>query len=117
MEYAIGDIHGCIRSFRLLLDQIQPGATDTVILLGYYLDRGPDSCAVLETILALSRHPTVIPLQGNHEIMLRDAHVDRAHHDEWIDRGSHKRSVPFHASAIGDSFPCVLCVPWANRAK
>jgi serine/threonine protein phosphatase 1 len=46
MEYAIGDIHGCIRSLRLLLDQIQPGATDTVILLVDYLDRGPDSCAV-----------------------------------------------------------------------
>jgi hypothetical protein len=51
-EFAIGDIHGCAGAFRLLLGRIQPGASDTVVLLGDYIDRGPDSCAVLDTVSA-----------------------------------------------------------------
>lgn len=86
-EFAIGDIHGCATSFRLLLEHVQPGPSDTVVLLGDYVDRGPDSRTVLDVILELSARTTVIPLQGNHEIMMLNARLDRAHHDEWLAQG------------------------------
>ena len=43
----IGDIHGCIRPFSALLDAVDLDVgSDTLVLLGDLLDRGPDSRAV-----------------------------------------------------------------------
>ncbi|MDR2550625.1 MAG: metallophosphoesterase [Desulfobulbus sp.] len=65
----IGDIHGCHTSLLRLLDQVCHRA-DTLVFLGDYVDRGPDSKAVISTILSLrSRHPRVVPLMGNHDFL------------------------------------------------
>ena len=45
---AIGDIHGCSRELDALIQAIMPGPADTIITLGDYIDRGPDSCGVVE---------------------------------------------------------------------
>ena len=50
-ELAIGDIHGCARSFETLLKIVQPQRSDTIILLGDYIDRGPESCRVIDMII------------------------------------------------------------------
>ena len=43
-----------------------------LVFVGDYLDRGPDSRGVLETLMNLQRkEPTVICLRGNHEAMMR----------------------------------------------
>ncbi len=66
----IGDVHGCIHSFSMLLEQVRDRA-DTIVLLGDYIDRGPASRQVVDRILELKKeHPQVITLQGNHELML-----------------------------------------------
>ncbi|MCL2457885.1 MAG: metallophosphoesterase [Desulfobulbus sp.] len=65
----IGDIHGCHTSLLSLLDQVRHRA-DTLVFLGDYVDRGPDSKEVVSTILSLrSRHPRVVPLMGNHDFL------------------------------------------------
>lgn len=65
-EFAIADIHGCCRTFRHLLEQIGFGKQDTLYLLGDYIDRGPDSRGVIETILELVREGYDIrPHMGN----------------------------------------------------
>ena len=51
---AIGDIHGCLAALKTLLDAVAPRPEDTIVLLGDYVDRGPDTCGVLETITALA---------------------------------------------------------------
>jgi serine/threonine protein phosphatase 1 len=66
---AIGDVHGCSRALKALLEELQPGQQDTVITLGDYLDRGPDSRGVVERLLELSKRCHLIPLLGNHEEM------------------------------------------------
>ena len=38
----IGDIHGCSKALRTLLDAVKPGPEDVLITLGDYVDRGPD---------------------------------------------------------------------------
>ena len=48
---AIGDIHGCISALTALLDFVAPGPDDTIVTLGDYVDRGPDSAAVLEFLI------------------------------------------------------------------
>jgi serine/threonine protein phosphatase 1 len=66
----IGDIHGCLTSLVYLLKKI-PAKIDSFIFLGDYIDRGPDTKKVLDSILDLKqRHPHVICLLGNHELML-----------------------------------------------
>jgi serine/threonine protein phosphatase 1 len=72
--YAIGDVHGRNDLLQVLLDQIGAdnaarGSADTqIIFLGDLVDRGPDSCAVIETAMALRKSGTTVRyLLGNHE--------------------------------------------------
>jgi len=67
--YVIGDIHGCYQSLVNMLKLI--GDTDdTIIFLGDYIDRGPDSKKVVDLIVQLKKElPRVITLLGNHESM------------------------------------------------
>ena len=60
---AIGDIHGCHLEFADLLARLAPQPGDRVVLLGDLVNRGPDSCAVIEQ----ARTHLAIALLGNHE--------------------------------------------------
>jgi serine/threonine protein phosphatase 1 len=66
---AIGDLHGC-SALAALVRAIDPTTLDTLVFLGDYIDRGPDSRGVLEQVIALAERCTVVPLLGNHEEML-----------------------------------------------
>jgi len=89
-EFAIADIHGCCRTFRLLLEKIEFSKQDTLYLLGDYIDRGPDSKGVIDLILELQSDGYHIrPLLGNHEAMLLQllqSCVDE-HLNEWLVNG------------------------------
>jgi serine/threonine protein phosphatase 1 len=67
---AIGDVHGCSAALAALVRAIHPTALDTLVFLGDYIDRGPDSRGVLEQVIALAERCTLVPLLGNHEEML-----------------------------------------------
>jgi serine/threonine protein phosphatase 1 len=69
----IGDIHGCSAALRAVVDAIGPTTDDRFITLGDYVDRGPDSRGVLDFLLELQQRCRLIPLMGNHELMLLDA--------------------------------------------
>jgi len=75
--YAIGDIHGRLDLLNELIraidrDDEQRGVTDTRLLfLGDYIDRGPDSRAVVELMMKLDiGADQVVFLSGNHEEVL-----------------------------------------------
>jgi len=70
---AIGDIHGCVAALASLIDAINPTADDTIVVLGDFIDRGPDSRGVIDLMLDLVDRCEVIPLLGNHEQILLDA--------------------------------------------
>ena len=72
---AIGDIHGCSVALDKLLAAIHPTADDTLIPLGDFIDRGPDSRGVVQRLLDLQSKCTLIPIFGNHEEMLMQAGV------------------------------------------
>jgi serine/threonine protein phosphatase 1 len=67
---AIGDIHGCSRALDLLLADVNPRGEDTIVTLGDYVDRGPDSKGVLDRLIDLHGTGRLVPLRGNHELML-----------------------------------------------
>ncbi|HXD87550.1 MAG TPA: metallophosphoesterase family protein [Urbifossiella sp.] len=85
---AIGDIHGCLLQFNDLLKLVQPTSEDRLILLGDYVDRGPDSRGVLDRILELQRTlPNLICLRGNHEILMLDSRDQPANQKMWLSVG------------------------------
>lgn len=61
---AIGDIHGCYAEFAELIARLAPTENDRVVLLGDLINRGPDSCRVLD----LAREIRATALLGNHEL-------------------------------------------------
>jgi serine/threonine protein phosphatase 1 len=72
--YAIGDVHGRADLLDALLgmvaqdDEERPPASLSLILLGDLIDRGPDSRAVVERVMALTASGgDVRCLKGNHE--------------------------------------------------
>lgn len=71
---AIGDIHGCLDQLRNLLAIIDwKPEEDTLVFIGDYIDRGPDSAGVIEHILGLRQwSDKIICLLGNHEQMFLD---------------------------------------------
>jgi len=72
--FIVGDVHGCLGMLKKLMDKLpwRPDA-DRLILLGDYVDRGEDSCGVVEYILEISRRAERMDcLMGNHERILLD---------------------------------------------
>ena len=67
---AIGDIHGCSKALAALIDAIAPNSSDLLVMLGDYVDRGPDSRGVLDLLLELQQQCRLLPLLGNHELMM-----------------------------------------------
>jgi serine/threonine protein phosphatase 1 len=70
--FAIGDIHGSFDQLQNLMDKIPIDfATDTLVFIGDYIDRGPGSVEVVDYLLDLKKRvPGIIFLKGNHEDML-----------------------------------------------
>lgn len=70
--FAIGDIHGCVNELIQLLEKLPLESDSQIVFLGDYIDRGPDSQAVIEKVLELKKQYDVVCLKGNHEAMLLD---------------------------------------------
>jgi serine/threonine protein phosphatase 1 len=92
--YAIGDIHGRLDLLHELLTLIEQDsaavgkARKTLIFVGDYVDRGPDSRGVVELLSA--RLPDEFDahfLKGNHEQFLLDFLDDPTWLDAWLRNG------------------------------
>ncbi len=73
--YAISDVHGCLDLFLEKLALVDLGEDNRLVLLGDYIDYGPDSEGVLRKVFWLEDvygSDKVIVLRGNHEQMLLD---------------------------------------------
>src|SRR5437763_16211960 len=68
---AVGDIHGNLAALNDVLRQIRGelASGDTVVFLGDYIDRGPDTRGCIDAVLAFQHDVTanVVCLVGNHE--------------------------------------------------
>lgn len=84
---AIGDVHGCSIALAALVDAIQPQSDDTLVVLGDCVDRGPDSCGVIEQLLGLRGQCRLVPILGNHEEMMLNYLDGRVQPDDWLEFG------------------------------
>lgn len=105
--YAIGDIHGCSEQLDRLLDLIADHAGDRerrLVFLGDYIDRGPDSAAVLRTVSRLhwAEPDRVTCLMGNHERMLLSGLETEDDALHWLANGGSTTLDSFGARTIAD---------------
>jgi len=106
---AIGDIHGCLAALDCVLEAIQPGPEDTIITVGDYVDRGPNSCGVLDRLLQLEKSTNLIALQGNHEEMMLAVLERRVEPYSWLNHGGVDTMESY--GFAGD----LACVPESHR--
>jgi serine/threonine protein phosphatase 1 len=82
-RFAIGDIHGCCRTFRKLITKLDLSPDDEVYILGDMINRGKNSSGVLDYIIKLKKKGfNIFPLRGNHEQTLLNVlsnYPDRIH--------------------------------------
>lgn len=99
-QFAISDIHGCLRSFEALLDKIGLNQEDELYLLGDYIDRGPDSKGVIDRVLALQEQGyTIHGLIGNHELMMVFGADDKSWNKTWLFNGGKATLESFDVKA------------------
>lgn len=84
---AVGDIHGCARALATLLAAIAPRSDDQLVILGDYIDRGPDTRGVVEQLLALGPQCRLVVLLGNHEQMLLQSLAAPSLRPQWLRYG------------------------------
>jgi serine/threonine protein phosphatase 1 len=87
--FAIGDLHGCPDELEVLLDEIAPGADDTIVFLGDYVDRGLQARPLVERLLRLQDEDLgTVFLRGNHEdMLLAYLGLGGRHGDAYLENG------------------------------
>ncbi|HWX50332.1 MAG TPA: metallophosphoesterase family protein [Roseomonas sp.] len=114
--YAIGDVHGCAGRLGALHEAIaadwaaQPAGRCAIVHLGDYIDRGPDSAAVLERLCGPSPIPgaELVLLRGNHEAMMLEALAagpGTAAEDLWLWNGGDATLASYGAVDASLSLP------------
>ena len=89
--YAIADLHGRFDLLEMALARIaahvEPPAT--LVTLGDYVDRGPDSCKIIERLMAGLEHDgwRLICLKGNHEDIMWQTCRRLPDVDWWLTNG------------------------------
>ena len=96
--WAIGDIHGCRTALETLLNSVPFGSNDTLVLLGDFIDRGPDTKGVLERIIRLCGETHTVCLLGNHEQMLQQARSGGSHKTDWLLSGGRETLTSYGGS-------------------
>ena len=108
-QFAISDIHGCARTFRALVQQLELTTIDELYLLGDYIDRGPDSKGVLDYIFQLQQLGIEITcLRGNHEQLMIEASENTYNLNNWLANGGDVTLRSFAVSSTQE-------IPYAYR--
>jgi serine/threonine protein phosphatase 1 len=109
MIYAVGDVHGVLGKLQKLIARCEEhadGRPMTLIFLGDYIDRGPEVAGVVRCLIDLERKSPerVIPLMGNHEMMVLAVIDGVTPERSWLVQGgaatlasygvSHARELP-----------------------
>ncbi|HEY2828242.1 MAG TPA: metallophosphoesterase [Pirellulales bacterium] len=77
-----------------------------LVTLGDYVNRGPDTCAVLDWLIEYQKNAKLVALRGNHEIMMLRARESEDEYRMWIESGGDRTlasySTIFRSATLGD---------------
>ncbi|SDJ64588.1 MULTISPECIES: metallophosphoesterase [Bradyrhizobium] len=101
LTFAIPDIHGRLDLLDAAIERIterSAGNRATIITLGDYVDRGPNSCQVLERLMGWkSESATLVSLKGNHEAMMWETCNHLAELGRWVENGGDRTLASYGA--------------------
>jgi len=107
----IGDVHGNVAALDDLVSRLDPlmESTDTVVFLGDYIDRGPDTRGCIDRILRWRRESTatVVTLLGNHEDWLLRSIEDPTHHSWLMGMEAHE-TIASYSPRVADELRLAL---------
>jgi serine/threonine protein phosphatase 1 len=103
--FVFGDIHGCSAALAAVVKAIEPTPLDTLVFLGDYIDRGPDSKGVLDQVIAVAERCIVVPLLGNHEEMLLAALEGQSELRYWLKFGGREALASYGYRGGSDPGP------------
>jgi serine/threonine protein phosphatase 1 len=86
-ELAVGDIHGCFSALETLAEFVPFGDDDLVITLGDYVNRGPDTCAVIDWLIERERRGKLIAIRGNHDETMMLARESESARKRFFENG------------------------------
>lgn len=90
MIYVLSDIHGNLRRFDSILEQVNLQPEDTLYILGDVIDRHPYGIQILCRIMEM---PNVRMLLGNHEEMMLRALGSPYDKNELLDEGTIEKAL------------------------
>ena len=104
--YAIGDIHGSLKALKTIFKQGLIKSDDTVVFLGDYVNRGPNSKGVFDWLIKRKEEFNFEFILGNHDIMMLNARNSPKKIGEWLKSGG---------TNTLDSYGIIDDPNWVNR--
>jgi serine/threonine protein phosphatase 1 len=124
MRYATTDLHGCLHTFRKLVeDRLHLTTADELYVLGDYVNKGPDSRGVLDYLMQLQHDGYQAHcLLGNHDLELLEAARSRRPLANWTSTAdfeltlrsfgvAHTHEIPEHYLAWLEALPLTIELP------
>ncbi len=108
----LGDIHGHEKALIAVTKAAQLGRDDVLITLGDYVDRGPDSKAVLNWLITRTTAGRLVPLLGNHEWMMLGARTDPQSWQLWQANGGNATLASYGLDAKPQALNRVPAEHW-----
>lgn len=101
---AIGDVHGHLEELEEIIKILKRDHNpDLYVIIGDYVDRGPNSRGVIEFVKSASRKKNFVCLKGNHEDMMIVSAYGLSDPAHWLANGGDKTF-----SEYGGSDPSLL---------
>ncbi|MBW3560466.1 MAG: serine/threonine protein phosphatase [Proteobacteria bacterium] len=116
--YAVGDVHGRLDLLELAWDAIGAdagGEPHSVVFLGDYVDRGPDSRGVVEFVMRAQAVGAATCLKGNHEQMMVDALRGAAPVRWWIGNGGDATLASYGGTVTPEHLDWMAALPLTHR--
>lgn len=105
LTYAIPDLHGRFDLLQSAIERITEhsgGRCATVVTLGDYVDRGPNSRQVVARLMDWrSETLTLVSLKGNHEAMMWETCNNLAELSWWMSNGG-DQTLASYGEAVGE---------------
>lgn len=99
--YAIGDVHGRDDLLAAMHDRIDAEIADDrpadwrIIHLGDFCDRGPDTKAVFDRVIARSINRRILSIMGNHEAGMLDFLAEPLPHGLFVNHGGEATALSY----------------------
>ncbi|WP_108815406.1 metallophosphoesterase [Loktanella sp. Alg231-35] len=112
--WAIGDVHGRDDLLEALLTRLMPEG-QPIVLVGDYINKGPDSAGTLRRLMALADNEQIITLRGNHEeLLLRFLRRPRRFARAFLRFGGRKTLASFGIAELPEHPALYQCTQTRN---